>query len=456
VFGPPVAVVLLIVLIAFIGAMFLLFKRPMYENMALGLLLLIALSGQWGHLWDYLAFPAHESLFYVIFVFMVVAVLFDATDVVGRIVKIMLAGVGRFRGGSGYVATLASGFMASLSGSGPGNAAAVGAFTIPMMKRGGFAPHVAASIEMSASMLGNVIPPAGIIFLAYGVADHQHPGEISLSTWTLASYTVGLWFLAQKLLVLFAICRVAKVEPIPLEERPRFADAWREGWPALLLPVLMFVPMLLDSAGGDFLSARLGEHGADNFSAAVLMFTPGIAAAYALVIGRSSLPGGRLRLGPLLDVLRGSLSKVVPVAATVYFAYAISEAFTGLHADKDIETWFTGLGLSHVLLIVIVPLMFAVLGMVLPGTAQVAILGGSLVAVFGTVGGNPLLLAVLLPALTGALEGMTPPLALGLFVTMGIAGSDFGKTAKMAGVWVAAHLLMSMALLAGLIPIAGI
>ncbi|WP_016906726.1 TRAP transporter large permease subunit [Streptomyces xiaopingdaonensis] len=455
-FGLPEALVLLLALIAFISVMFLVFKRPMYENMALGLILLVALSGQWGSLGEYLLHPARTSLFYVIFTFMVVAVVFDATDVVGRIVKIALAVIGRFRGGSGYVATLASAFMAALSGSGPGNAAAVGAFTIPMMKRAGFKPHMAASIEMSASMLGNIIPPAGIIFLAYGVVDRVEPGRMSLSAWTLASFAVGGWFLVQKLLLLFVVCRATKVEPIPVEERPTFKSAWREGRSALLLPLLIFVPLMLDVLAEDLLVARLGTEGATAFSDSVLMFTPGIAAVYALAVGRRALPGGRLRLAPILEILRGSLGKVVPVAATVYFAYSISEAFAGLDADKEIEAWFTGLDLNLATLVVIVPLAFCVLGMVIPGTAQVAILGAPVIAAFGSLGGDPLLLAVMLPALTGALEGMTPPLALGLFVTMGIAGSEFGKTAKASLIWVASHLLLSMVLLAGLLPITGI
>ncbi|MFF2456926.1 TRAP transporter large permease subunit [Peribacillus simplex] len=63
------------------------------------------------------------------------------------------------------MALLASTFMASLSGTGPGNVAATGVFTIPMMKRSGFPPHLAATVEMSASMLGNIIPPAGRLSL---------------------------------------------------------------------------------------------------------------------------------------------------------------------------------------------------------------------------------------------------------------------------------------------------
>lgn len=454
--GVPMALVLLVGLIVVIALLFLLLKRPMYENMAIGFVLLVLVSGQAGKLGEFLISPAESSLFYVIFAFMIIAVVFDATDAVNRIVRIMLAVIGRFRGGAGYVATLASAFMASLSGSGPGNAAAVGSFTIPMMKRTGFKPHVAASVEMSASMLGNIIPPAGIIVLSFGVLDKVRPGAISLSEWMIAAYAIGLWFLLQRFIVLFFVCRVTKVEPIPAAELPKLGPALREGWPVILLPIVMFLPLLLDAQGGAFLASRLGEAGAETFSDAVLMITPGFAAVYALLIGRRSLPGGRLRFGPVLDLVRGSLKGVVPIAAVIYFAYAISEVFAEMGADKDIQQWFTGMNLSMVALVIVVPLFFALLGMVLPGTAQVAILGAAVIGAFAAGGGNPILLAAMLPAMTGALEGMTPPMALGLFVTMGIAGSDFAKTAKTALVWIFFHLLMTVVLLAGLLPIVGI
>ena len=66
-----------------------------------------------------------------------------------------------------------------------------------------------------------------------------------------------------------------------------------------------------------------------------------------------------------------------------------------------------------------------------------------------------LLVAALLPAITGGLEGMTPPLALTMYVTMGIAGSGFAETSKLALIWVAGHLLVAGLLLYGLLPVWG-
>ena len=121
--------------------------------------------------------------------------------------------------------------------------------------------------------------------------------------------------------------------------------------------------------------------------------------------------------------------------------------------DKAIEEWFVGLDLPLWLLTIVLPLFFAVLGMILPGSAQIAILGGAMISVFGALGGNALIFAALLPAMTGALEWMTLPLALGLYVAMGIAGSEFAKTVKYALIWIVPHLLLSMLLLAGLLPL---
>src|SRR5699024_8088516 len=207
------------------------------------------------------------------------------------------------------------------------------------------------------------------------------------------------------------------------------------------------------SQAPEFLVTRLGEDGAEAFSSSVLMFTPALAAAYAILIGRKKFSPGKNGAKELYSVISKSLKSVVPISATIYFAYATSEALANLGVDDAIQDLFVSLNTPLWVLIVLVPILFGVLGMVLPGSAQIAILGSAMITVFGTLGGDPLVFAALLPAMTGALEGMTPPLALGLYVAMGIADSDFGKTVKYALLWIVPHVLFSMLLLAGILPI---
>jgi TRAP transporter 4TM/12TM fusion protein len=70
-----------------------------------------------------------------------------------------LAAVGHRIGGPAKVAVIASGFFGSISGSAIANTVSTGAFTIPMMKKAGFKPHIAGAIEPAASIGGMFMPP---------------------------------------------------------------------------------------------------------------------------------------------------------------------------------------------------------------------------------------------------------------------------------------------------------
>lgn len=70
-----------------------------------------------------------------------------------------LAAVGHKIGGPGKVSVIASGLFGSVSGSAIANTVSTGTFTIPMMKKAGFQPHVAGGIEPAASIGGMFMPP---------------------------------------------------------------------------------------------------------------------------------------------------------------------------------------------------------------------------------------------------------------------------------------------------------
>ncbi len=76
---------------------------------------------------------------------------------------------GRFTGGPAKIAVVASGMFGMISGSCVANVATTGSFTIPMMKRIGYKPHIAGSIEACASTGGMIMPPvmgAGAFLMA--------------------------------------------------------------------------------------------------------------------------------------------------------------------------------------------------------------------------------------------------------------------------------------------------
>jgi len=74
-------------------------------------------------------------------------------------VEFPLAAVGHKVGGPAKVSVIASGLFGSISGSAIANTVSTGAFTIPMMKKAGFKPHIAGAIEPAASIGGMFLPP---------------------------------------------------------------------------------------------------------------------------------------------------------------------------------------------------------------------------------------------------------------------------------------------------------
>ena len=67
--------------------------------------------------------------------------------------------VGKYRGGPAKVSVVASGLFGTISGSVVANVMVDGWFTIPLMVKTGYKPHVAAAIEAAASTGGQIMPP---------------------------------------------------------------------------------------------------------------------------------------------------------------------------------------------------------------------------------------------------------------------------------------------------------
>ncbi|MDO5650285.1 MAG: TRAP transporter large permease subunit, partial [Gallicola sp.] len=323
----PVELMWMFLLLGIIVVSFVLLKRPIYESMFTGFIILAVVMGQASNIPQYLIKPSTNTLFYAIVAFLALAFVFGETQVVHTIIDFMMSIVGRFRGGAGYVALGSSTFMSALSGTGPGNVAATGVFTIPAMMKTGFSPELAATVEMSASSLGPMIPPSGTILLAFGVLDAAMPGTFDLSTFWLVVWGIGIWFIIQRFITLFVFCRVDNVEPVPKEEIPELGKTIREGWKALLVPLIIFLPLLLDFMLKDtFFTQRIGPEGASALSSSVIQFTPGVAALYTLWISRDRIEGG-LNFNSIFNLFKRGVKAVTPVAATIYFAYCISELF---------------------------------------------------------------------------------------------------------------------------------
>ncbi|MEA5012408.1 MAG: TRAP transporter large permease subunit [Angelakisella sp.] len=440
---------ILLVAICFI---FVVLKRPIYEAMFFGYIVMIAITNEWSHFFTYIIQTSTNTLFYAIVAFLAAAQIFGSTKVIDKVIEIVLSLFGRFRGGAGYVSLIGSTFMGALSGSGAGNVAATGVFTIPAMKKSGFPSYLAANVEMSASTMGNMIPPAGVITASFGTLAAFSP-DFSMSDFWIVVWGIAIWFIIQRAITLYIFCKVYDVKPMTKAELPRFGLSMKNGWKALMLAVVIFLPFFLDSKfKTTFFTSRMGK-GAGSMSSCILLLTPGLAALYAMLIARRDC---NVSPKAMADVLGKSLKSIVPVSATIFFAYCISNLYTALKIGDTLGEYVSSWGLPLWVLALIIPLFCAFLGMIIPGSSQVAIFGTAMVSIMAGAGANPILAAAILPAITGAMEGMTPPLALCMYTAMGIADSPMKETTKNCLIWVALHYAMSVLCIIGLLPILGL
>jgi TRAP transporter 4TM/12TM fusion protein len=95
----------------------------------------------------------------VVFYFILFAAVFDVFGGGRMIIEVALALTGRRVGGPAKAAVVASGMMGSVSGSAVANVMSTGIFTIPLMKRVGYSPQFAGSVEAVASTGGQLVPP---------------------------------------------------------------------------------------------------------------------------------------------------------------------------------------------------------------------------------------------------------------------------------------------------------
>ncbi|GIQ67346.1 C4-dicarboxylate ABC transporter [Xylanibacillus composti] len=94
-----------------------------------------------------------------IFLFLLFGVMLIRTGIGSFFNDLAFALTGRFTGGQGKAAVVASAMQGMVSGSSVANTVGSGSFTIPMMKKAGYRPEFAAAAEASASTGGQIMPP---------------------------------------------------------------------------------------------------------------------------------------------------------------------------------------------------------------------------------------------------------------------------------------------------------
>lgn len=309
---------------------------------------------------------------------------------------------GGSRGGPAKIAVVASGIMGSITGSSAANVVATGAYTIPLMKRAGYRPHVAGAVEAAASTGGQFMPPvmgAGAFILA--AFTETAYAEIML----ISVIPAILYFLSVGTMVHFEAAREGLVG-LPKDQLPSFRKTMRRGG-YLLIPIVVILVLLL-----------MGR-------------SPNMAAFGAIVVTvLLSYLRKETRMGPK------KIQRALIVGARNSLIVGATAGVIGIIIGVTV---LTGLGLKFSSLILsmsqgILPLAVLltavvsyILGMGVTVTAAyilLAVLAVPALMEFGI----PLIAAHLIVFWYSQSAQVTPPVALAAFAASGIARSDPTRT----------------------------
>jgi TRAP transporter 4TM/12TM fusion protein len=312
-----------------------------------------------------------------------------------------LAAVGHKIGGPGKVAVIASGFFGSISGSAIANTVSTGAFTIPMMKKAGFKPHIAGGIEPAASIGGMFMPP---IMGAGGFIMAELTGLPYSRIMLVALFPAVMYFFSVFMMVHYE----AKKNNIVGEKSEHSAwEIFKAEWYYTLPLIVITIFMLLGYSPG--YSAILGL-------------------VSCIVI---SWFRKETRIGPkeFLEASRKGAESSLKIGATVGVIGIIIGVltFSGLvltFADIVIEL----AGGSLVLTILLIALASLVLGMGVPVTAAYLITAVVAVPALTHLGVNVLAAHMIVYWLSQD-SNITPPVCIAAFAGATIAKANMWKTA---------------------------
>lgn len=358
-----------------------------------------------------------------VYVFVLFGAFLETTGGGNFFIELAHALTGRFSGGPAKTSVVASGFMGSVSGSAVGNVVATGSFTIPMMKKVGYRPHVAGAIEAAASTGGQLMPPimgAG----AFLMAEFTNTSYLTIIKVALVP---AIMYYVTVLCFVHIEAQKQGLQGQPKENLPRALNVVRNGL-HFIIPVAILIYVLVNN----YSPMMAG------FVAVVSTLVTSLAAETGSWLlkrrsGPQALPGPVTFAGEQGRQILDALEKGARNAIMVSVACAAAGIIVGMVTLTGMGLKFSSLVLElsfgiKALAILLIGAASLVLGMGLPVTASyivLATLAGPALLDMGV----PLLVSHMIVFWYSQDANVTPPVSLASFAGAGVAGANPMQTA---------------------------
>ena len=157
----------------------------------------------------------------------------------------------------------------------------------------------------------------------------------------------------------------------------------------------------------------------------------------------------------MMDFFGSSITSVAPIIITIFSGYCINELLQDMGITDNMVSSMMGMHPAKWVVLFIGPLLFTFMGMFIETSTLYLMFGPIFIPLAISVGVDPMIAAMSVNIMTNTMGQLTPPFALCLLVSIGIAESDFKKTCKQSIIWCVTQYIVIVMYLYGLLPMFG-
>lgn len=318
-----------------------------------------------------------------------------------RLIDFAKSLVGALPGGLAHINIVAAMMFGAIAGSSVAAASALGSILGPKMEKEGYSKEFSASVNITSSTMGLVIPPSNILII-YSLAS----GGVSIGALFIAGYIPGI-LTGLVLMVLATTWAVRK--KFPVGERARIGEvvsSFVRALPSLFLLVIIIGGIV----AGVFTATEAAA----------------IAVVYALIL---AFIYKEVTIVDLPDILMGAIKTTSIVMLLIATSISMSWVMTYGELPKTLSDAILGLSDNKIVILILINLILLFVGMFMDMTPAVLIFTPIFLPVAIELGIHPVHFGIIM-VMNLCIGICTPPVGTLLFVGISIANTTIEKVIR--------------------------
>jgi len=382
---------------------FLFFRMPVSISMGLSALMSFIISGE-----DLLSFPQMVAMgvnsypLMAVPFFILAGTVMNYTGLTTRIFNFCKHIVGHLPGGLAQVNVLASMIFAGISGAAVADCAGLGTIQIKAMTDAGYRKPFSASVTIASACIGPIIPPS-LVLVIYAIQSNT-----SVASLFLGGVIPGILMGIIIMLYIAYLVKTGK-ETCPQTKRATFFEilkALKGSFFAVISPIIILWALV----GGIVTPTEAGV----------------IATIYAVFVG---VLYGDFKLTYLPKILEDSLILTALIMFIIAMATAMGHILTLEQTPLKISNYLLSLTQNRYILLLLINVFLLFLGSILEGLPALIIMVPILLPLIQAINMDLVHFGVMM-CFNITLGIITPPMAIGIFILVGVTGCSFEEIAK--------------------------